>query len=72
MEEENTQQLGKRNTPEDAAPVPGSVAGRLNRSERVLNSSQKHNSIIGISRCNDSYGRPNKYQRCNKIWKENE
>jgi len=37
MQRENTQQLGRRNayTPRDAAPVSGSVAARLNSSERV-------------------------------------
>jgi len=36
-EAETTQQLGRRNTytPRDAASVPGSVAARLNSSERV-------------------------------------
>jgi len=60
-EAETTQQLGRRNTytPRDAAPVPGSVAARLNSSERVgavprgfktrPNSSEEHLPVPGSS-----------------------
>ena len=58
-EAEPTQQLGQRDTytPRDAAPVPGSVAARLNSSERVgavprslktrPNSSEEHLTGMG-------------------------